>query len=604
MRNCLKRVSVWKIMIVLLGMGVFFVLVALLGVEWGSGNGGLFFQFLYALHFLKICFGSFFLAGAVSLIGAWLGIWALEGLQKPVWWPGILLSLFFTQNTLMHITRPDSLELQLFCPQYNIVDNLLMWCVFSLFYYVLVLAFCQWFSQEKEKANSGRKTWKFWRFSAIIAVCWVPILYLRLPGSILYDTARQILEYQGYLPWEGANPVFLTAIYGFLFSLGQSLGGDNEGLLFCTVFQLLVTLLAMGLACGELERYGKRMAAILLALFYGLCPRYPCFPTMILKDSVYGPLFLLLTVYYIRVLNGGGNADKLRLMLVAFLCALTRKGGIYLSLGTVLCLLFSEGGQKRCYLLFCGVLLAGMVFLEQMLFPYLGIEKPWKQENYSFFYNLTCVYCDKYQQELTPQDIETIAAVLDYDAVLHNYSPYSIDSIKNTFHGKTNDQIRDYLLLNLKFILRHPLIVEESLLRSKGLYFDPFDANIDDVNGAQQRAFDDIAPGASSVFSYYAPNSIRKPLEEKFFDWSHERPQALLLSSGSYSWMCLLLVAVALWQRSRKKLLMVLPTFLAMMGLLLTHTNGTIRYAAPVILAAPMLFACLRCGCSTAVKAE
>lgn len=60
MRNCLKGVSVWKIMIVLLGMGVFFVLVALLGVEWGSGNGGLFFQFLYALHFLKICFGIFF----------------------------------------------------------------------------------------------------------------------------------------------------------------------------------------------------------------------------------------------------------------------------------------------------------------------------------------------------------------------------------------------------------------------------------------------------------------------------------------------------------------------------------------------------------------
>lgn len=604
MSNRLKGPSVWEIMIALLGMGVFFVLAALLGAEWGSGNGGLVFQFRYALHFLKTGFGNFLLVAVVSLIGAWLGIRALEGLRKPVWLPGIFLSLFFTQNTMLHITRPDSLELLLFCPQYDIADNLVMWCVFSLFYYVLILAFCQWFSQGREKVETGRKAWKFWLFSAIIAVCWAPMLYLRLPGSIHYDTGRQILEYQGYLPWEGANPVFLTAIYGFFFSLGQRLGGDNEGLLFCTVSQLLVTLLAMGLACGELERCGKRMAAVLLALFYGLCPRYPCFPTLILKDCVYGPLFLLLIVYYMRVLNGGGNADKICLALVAVLCALTRKGGVYLSLGTVLCLLPTGRGYRSFCLGLGGVLLAGMVLLEQVLFPYLGIEKPWKQENYSFFYNLTCVYCEKYQQELTSQDVDTIAAVLDYDAVLHDYGSNSIDSIKSTFHGETDDQIQDYLRLNLKFILRHPLVVAESLLRSKSLYFDPFEANVEDVNGPRQRAFDGIAPGASSVFSYYAPDSIRKPLEEKFFDWSHGRPQALLLSSGSYSWMCLLLLAAALWQRSRKKLQMVLPTFLAVMGLLLTHTNGTIRYAAPVIFAAPMLFAYLRGDCSAEVKAE
>ena len=62
--------------------------------------------------------------------------------------------------------------------------------------------------------------------------------------------------------------------------------------------------------------------------------------------------------------------------------------------------------------------------------------------------------------------METIGAVLDLDAVRDNYDPNGIDSVKNTFHAESNAQVRQYVLLNLKFALRHPLCVPETLLCS------------------------------------------------------------------------------------------------------------------------------------------
>lgn len=575
----------------LLFTGMSSILIARLGRGWGAGEGaGLVYQFRYGLHFLDGNASSFLLAGVVSLGGAWLGIRAWMKAQTPVWLPGVLLSLFFTQNTLLHIAQPNALKFLLLCPQYGIVDNLVLWCALFAFYYGLIQAFCLWLTAPKTAATTERKTWSGWVFAGIIAVCWIPILYLRLPGSILYDTDKQILQYQGYIPWESANPVFLTAVYGFLFSLGQKIGGDNCGLLFCTATQLLLTLTAMGLACQEIDGFGKRRISVLLALFYGLCPLYPDFASLVLKDSVYGPLFLLFVIYYLRVLEGGSRRDKIGLILIAALCAMTRKGGVYLSVGALLCLL-PRRELRHLSLTVSGVLLAGMFLLEQAVFPALGIEKPWKRENYSFFYNLTCVYCEKYPEELTTEDVAAISAVLDYDAVRNNYDPNGIDSIKNTFHAENNGEIRRYLVHNLKFILRHPTIVPESLLYSKGLYFDPFELRVESIFNPVQCNFSDSVPGTSSDFRYWAPNAVRKPAEETIFDVTHQFPQAILLSSGTYSWLCLLLLASALYRRKKGALPEVLPVVLALAGLLLTHTNGTVRYAAPVIFTVPMLLA-------------
>lgn len=574
----------------LLSAGMLLVLTAWLAGAWGAGTGSLGYRFRYGLHFLRGNVPSFLLAGLVSLAGAWLGIRGLLRTEKPIWLPGILLSLFFTQNTLLHFTRPDCLKYLVLCPGYALADNLVLWCVFFLFYYGLIQAFCLWLTAPRQRRAADRRAWSLWAFAGLIALCWVPVQILRLPGSIPYDTGRQILQYQGKIPWEGANPVFITAVYGFLFSLGQRLGGDNIGLLFCTAAQLALTLPTMGLVCREVDGLGRRRASVLLALFYGLCPLYPSFATLVLKDSVYGPLFLLSMLYYLRVLEGGTRRDRILLVLTAALCALTRKGGVYLSAGMLLCLLARKEARRFC-LRAAGGLLAGMLLLEQGLLPVLGVEKPWQRENYSFFYNLTCVYCRKYPQELSARELETIGAVLDLDAVRDNYDPNGIDSVKNTFHAESNAQVRQYVLLNLKFALRHPLCVPETLLCSKGLYFDPFAQNVESVMSPEQRDFAECVPGERAHFSYWVPERLRLPAETALFDWTRSYPQAVLLSSGTYSWLCLLLLASALYRRKKGALPAVLPVVLALAGLLLTHTNGTVRYAAPVIFAVPMLLA-------------
>ena len=513
--------------------------------------------------------------------------------KKKFWVPALILALFFTQNTLIYLSPTQKLLSLVAIPQIGIPENILFWVSIAASYYSLILLLCGWLQRPLGERTVFRpKRQLLW--AGIILLCWLPLLVLRAPGSIYLDTTVQILQYQGYFPIQASSPVLLTFVYGFLMTLGQGLSGNDLGLFLCVLFQIALGLYALSFGCEEAaSRSGKKYIGVLLSLFFGLAMVYPSLAQAALKDSVYSPLFLLLVIFYCRTLEDGSKRNLVPLLILALLCGATRKGGVYLSALILLCL----AGKKELRR-FAVVSCLGLVVLHGVvnwaIYPAVGIESPEEKENYSFFYQLTGYYCSNHPDWVTEEEKEIISQVLDYDTVVEKYDPKVADEIKATYHAESAAQVHSFLLLQGKLFLKHPLTMLEAAVYSRNWSFCPFMWNVEKCIGEVQIGFDYVLPQLSG-FSRWVEGDACRRMEASFWEYACSYPARLFLLSGIYNWAALVLGLAAWYAGSRKKQWMVLPVLLALAGLLLTHVNGSVRYAGPVIYAVPVLLVLMKC---------
>ncbi len=536
----------------------------------------------------------------IGLLARFLILLALAALQlrgiqkaeKKFWAPALILALFFTQNTLIYLAPTQKLQNLLIVPQIGLPENVLFWVSMTASYYSLILLFCGWMRKPLgERTAFQPKRQLLW--AGIILLCWLPLLILRAPGSIYLDTTVQIMQYQGYMPIQASSPVLLTFVYGFLMTLGQRLGGNDLGLFFCVLFQVALGLYALSFGCEEAaSRSGKKYIGVILSLFFGLAMVYPSLAQGALKDAVYSPLFLLLVIFYCRALEDGSKKNLIPLVILALLCGATRKGGMYLSALILLCLVCQKN-LRRFAIISCLALVAVHCVVNWAIYPAVGIESPEEKENYSFFYQLTGYYCSNHPDWVTEEEKQIISQVLDYDAVVTKYNPKIVDDIKSTYHAENAAQVRSYLLLQGKLFLKHPLTMLEAVVYSRNLYFCPFDWNAEKFIGDTQIGFDFVDPQLTG-FSRWLEGDSRREAEARLWEYEHSYPARLFLLPGIYSWLALMLGLSAWHTGDKERKHLVLPVLLALAGLLLTHVNGSVRYAGPVIYSVPVLLILLK----------
>lgn len=559
-------------------------------IQWGAGEvsagAHLRFGLAYSLSGGKI---GLLILGLLCLAAGFGTVWALKE-EKKIFWPGVVLGLFFAGMTLIHQSPRGMLENLWAFPEAGNAESLLFWLTGGLCWYGAVLLFCRLLNrprQVREPIPRSRKRMLLW--AGVLLLCWLPILILRSPGSIYADTDAQILQFQGVMPYEASNPLILSFVYGPLFTLGQGIGGDNWGIFCCVIFQTLLGLFACSFACEELtaER-GTGKAGALLCAFFGLVPAFASFCAAALKDFIHAPVYLLFVLYYCRTARGGSRGDWLRLAILALLAAATRKGAVFLVAFSLLGLALLKGEKRKILTVGTLVLLAVHFLLNGLLFPLIGVEKPMEQENYSFFYPITGFYCARYDGELTAAEKQTIAAVLDYDTVVSGFSTGGVDTIKRTYHAENETQVRAYLALHGKFFLRHPLTCLEALVYSRNYYFTPWSVRGERISVAMH-PFREVDPKADSNFSHWLPEDTRRAFEDKLWAATDTFPLKELISPGTYTWLTLLLLAAAWKQKNRQRLVELLPLVLLTAGLLLTHLNGAARYASPLYYCVPVV---------------
>ena len=564
-------------------------------IQWGAGAGSavahLRFGLAYSLSGGKV--GLLILA-LLCLAAGFGTVLALKGENK-IFWPGVILALFFAGMTLIGQSPTGMLRSLWAFPEAGSAESLLFWFTGGLCWYAAILLFCRWTNRPRQEREPLPWSWKrLLLWAGVLLLCWLPILVLRSPGSIYADTDAQILQFQGIMPFEASNPLILSFVYGPLFTLGQRIGGDNWGIFCCVIFQTLLGLFACGFACEELTaQRGTRKTGALLCAFFGLVPTFASFSAAALKDFIHAPIYLLFVLYYCRTVRGGSKKDWLWLAVLALLAAATRKGAIYLVAFSLLGLALLKADRRKLLTAGTVALLAAHFLLNGVLYPVIGVEKPMEQENYSFFYPITGFYCARYEQELTEEERATIAAVLDYDTVVSGFSTGGVDTIKRTYHAEDETQVRAYLALHGKFLLRHPLTCLEALVYSRNYYFTPWSVKGERISVAMH-PFREVDPKADSDFSHWLPEDTRKAFEDKLWAATDAFPLKELISPGTYTWLTLLLLAAAWKEKDKQRMTELLPLALLTAGLLLTHLNGAARYASPLYYCAPVLLGRIR----------
>lgn len=429
---------------------------------------------------------------------------------------------------------------------------------------------------------------------AVIFLCWVPYIIIRLPAAVDYDSYKQLEEIFGYRTFSNYNPVFSTVLIGTIFKFGAAVFGFKEaGLTVFVIFQALVCSAILAYTTLTMKRLNTPPIIRVIALgVYSLVTMYPNYLTVILKDSLYSCMSILLLALVIEeVMLPHSKKRCLGILAAGLLTGLLRNNGFLilwalLLASAVYCLLHRK--HRRTYMaamLLIACLLQSM-FVNVML-PALNIPAGPMGESLSIPFQQTARYVRDYPEDVTPEEAEAIAAVLDYEHLAELYNPDVSDPVKFSNTGN-HAALPEYFKAWFKMFLRHPDAYIEATLNNAYGFFHPNAREY--IFQYSALPFKEGKIPFEEIDALYPAKIATRYLVMLFETFPLTLP---LCNCGWNMWLALYLMCTALARKDRKLMIPFASIGISMLVCIacpVFFVNG-IRYALPVIFANPLMVA-------------
>ena len=498
---------------------------------------------------------------------------------------GVFASLFFASNIVfpicMHLT--DNRKILLPCLFLLYFPGLFLLCLAVVRLLYQLLDRKTRFSHPPELTDKYSVLRLFAITLCVILVAWAPVMLICYPGSLDFDTLRQLKEYSGIISKDASNPILVTYLYGFMYTFGKNMLSESKGLSLIMLLQAFSCATAFSLSAVKSYQYTRsRFFYVLSLVLVIVVPVWPGAVQFIIKDTLHAACYLLFCIQFYECIRKPqpGWGDFGLLLLTAFLAAFTRKAALYIVVALLIMMLFLF--RKKCILqiITCtaSILLLNMGL--NMILPSLDIRTPAEVENYSMPLQIMGAYVRDYGDELSADEIEIFNRTLDFERVRKEYTPMISDPIKATFHGNSEDHEAFWSLFRT-CILRHPQIIIKSLVMSSFEHMNPL------YNGdrAGIRIYIEADESFHNLqFKYGYPSD----LFDYYKAWNAYFPLYLFLGTGSYGWLAVLMAGYALRRRSLPAFTGIAAVLIPLFGLIFSHVNGLMRYGYPVIATAPL----------------
>ncbi len=453
--------------------------------------------------------------------------------------------------------------------------------------------------------------------SAVILVFWVPILILFYPGVTTFDGVNQLYQYSNPAPtwystmleWVDAefidhHPVFDTLVYGaFVYGAGGLFGSQNAGMFCLTLFQALLGACALGGSICYLERLGVPAPVRLVSvLFAALFPLFPINAATMLKDTLHAPFFLLFAVLFVELCRTKGRSLQsprvlVGLCVVAILCALTKKTGLYVAVPSLL-IAGIVYRKARIWIAAAVPALVAVVLVPCLVYPLLGgVASGGRQEMLALPFQQTTTVALEAADDVTADEVATIDRVLDLEKAKTKYSNDLADGAKNSFRrSATASDMLAYLGVWAAQGVRHPDLYLKSMLLCSGSMLVPSE-QLTIYTGMGNKAnkyFTEKSAsiGQSFVCSLERPAELADAVESYnsgFTTVATGNPiTAFFFSKGLWGgWLPIFCILVALIL-DRKRAFWLFPIVLAVLMLVLCPVDDA-RYVFPMLYCAPLL---------------
>lgn len=489
---------------------------------------------------------------------------------------------------------------------------------FAIAYIISILGFYALNLLQDSRKNNSTKPQAFDEKSYIktiagVFIFWIPYYIFFFPGtSNIGDTDKQIRMFfhrpvkfpLTASPVQGPDiyitdhhPFFTTWLYGSFVKLGISVFGKAwvgvalfsflQMLLFCS---LLVFILFRARSFGLSQKLFKT-GIIFTALF----PFYPMLSVCMVKDMTFS-FFSLTTLWMIfEIAMSDGKLLKRPWFMCLFAFSniffmLSKGQGKYFIIILTLVMLIVY--RKYWYLIATATVIP-MLFVmglwSKILLPMWNISPGGKQEAIGTLLQQSARYVVTYPDEVTAEEKEAIASVIDYDHVPDNYDPTVTNAVKITFNqSATKEQMRNYYKHWFLMFLKHPGLYFESTLNTCYRFFDltwegnPFFVcfNI----GVEK---DDELYIESAFTSGEIGNSIKW----LFTDIRAIPVIGLLFRTSMYTWLVWFIILANIKRKNGKMMVFCLIPFLSIL-IYAACPRSLPRYAEPVIMMiVPMILA-------------
>lgn len=381
----------------------------------------------------------------------------------------------------------DSVNINYFIDIFNknLLLNICSYLIIFFYLFNVIFTFIDYLKEKdiKREVFIGYKniltTSKYSFVVNFVFIFFVQILFLLkfYPGLFTYDSVNQLEQINGILPLMNNNPIFHTFIISVFYKIGLLLNNANYGIFLYSLFQtfivsFLFSYILYYMAKKEVPIYIR----IISLLFFMFHPINIFYSITVLKDVFFS---VCVTIFSIQVYNMSkddnyfNNKKNIALfIIISLLTIYTRNNGFIVVIGSLFILfIFMRNNYKRVLPIFLSIL---FLFLSSkiIIFKSLNIQSTSVAETLSFpSQSIARIY--KYDfDKLNTKEKKMIESFYS-DKVGEKYIPTISDNTKGMLNVKYfNKHKKDYLVLNMKLMVKHPKRYLESFVsNSYGYYY-------------------------------------------------------------------------------------------------------------------------------------
>ncbi|MCR5161650.1 MAG: DUF6020 family protein [Lachnospiraceae bacterium] len=450
--------------------------------------------------------------------------------------------------------------------------------------------------------KAGEKNGTWWGGYAVLATGWLPLLLIKYPGALCWDTWAMIKEYRTGCLSEHQS-VYYALFMGKLIEIGEKAGHPSWGLFAFSALHYLLLVAAMGYSLQILRKMNiSRGVRLAVALLYLLNPYISGYVGVIIKDVPYTSflviVFLCLVEMYMDHEAFSRNPFKMGILFISVMnIYLIRKNGSYIMLATILLLLVrcfrKKLSKKPAVLMLIAFVVSAACF--SGLGMHFHASKGSKREALSVPFQQTARYVKAYGDEIPDEEREAIDMVLPYDQLAELYNPRISDPVKNQYK-RDDSKLPAYFKVWFSEFLKHPLCYISATWEQNYYLFTPEIDNVvlyQDAETGYEISMVIYMPKYEHYYDIFSRNEKLGILQKwivKEFDLLHQIPILGLIGNVSFWFYVLLIVTVLSLAFGADDLLLLALSFFSVVFVILGPAiQGHPRYMFPVIYPMPVL---------------
>lgn len=461
------------------------------------------------------------------------------------------------------------------------------------------------------------------RMSALtLFVIYIPYAVIFYPGIFCGDTYSQVVQAYKELHTSGIyymsndllmsqdmfinqhHPVLHTVLIHMFLVIGTRMFHSvNAGIYMYCIFQWMVCVAVISYGISVLVKEIKvpLKYALVAILYFIVSPRIQNYMFLVTKDVFYGMSFILVMIGFFRLIRGEADGtcrsrDYILLAVSSVCMVLFRNEAVYiLAPAFLLSACFCRQIKKVMCFYAVGVLVFSLMVFK-VLFPALSITPGSVREMLAVPFQQTARYVTEFAHEVTEEERDAIAAILNYEKMAEKYDPNNVDNVKATYNEHASrEELAAYFKVWFRMFLKHPNIYVQATMNNYYRYFYPGPTQLSANNSDWSEECMELTNGT------IAPLGLEFSYPERFreirtnYEFFRSKLDALpvynmLVNPALYVWVIMLCAFYCLKKGNLKALaLLMVPCCMILIRLVGPCNGQYCRYMYPLMVAMPYI---------------